>query len=105
VNRLPDTVELGMGSLNPVSASQGAAQVIYDNLELWQYESPQLTILNAVVLSWPLSQGQFVMESASSLDGPWSPVPNLWCRTNNAQIETSIPARESMQFFRLRFAP
>ena len=70
-------------------------------------ESPQLTIQNAVVLSWPLpqGQGQFVVESACSVDGPWAPVPEPWLRTNNGLCEVSILAADSMKFFRLRFTP
>ena len=101
----PAAVELTMSWMDPLQAPQHLAQVIYDNLEVWQYQTPQLNIQNAVVLSWPLGQGQFVLVSAPSVDGPWNPVPNLWCRTNNAQIEASIRATDSMQFFRLRFAP
>jgi hypothetical protein len=102
----PGSVELGLEWLDTNSAS-GPISVTFDNLAVWQYESPQLTIQKAIALSWPLSQGpgQFVLVSAPSVDGPWAPVPNLWCRTNNAQIEASIQAPESMRFFRLRFAP
>jgi hypothetical protein len=84
-----------------------SAPVIYDNVELWQYASPQLAIQNAVVLSWPVAQGQgqFVVESAASVDGPWSPVPEPWSRTNDGQCEVSVLAADSMKFFRLRFAP
>jgi hypothetical protein len=103
----PAYVELALTWFNSQHAPNPRAQVIFDNLEVWQYESPQLTIQKAIALSWPLSQGprQFVLVSAPSVDGPWAPVPNLWCRTNNAQIEASILATESVQFFRLRFAP
>jgi hypothetical protein len=58
----PTDVELTLQWLGPQAAS---AQVTFDNLELWQYASPQLAIQNAVVLSWPLAQGLFVLESAS----------------------------------------
>lgn len=101
----PGGAELTLSWFNSLQAPNPHAQVIYDNLELWQYQTPPLNIQNAVVLSWPLGQGQFVLESARSLNGPWDSLPNLWCRTNNAQIEASVLARESMQFYRLRFAP
>ncbi len=81
------------------------AQVIFDNLEVWQYESPQLAIQNAVVLSWPLTPGQFVLESAASVDGPWAPVPEPWWRTNAGQNQVSILAPDSMRLFRLRLGP
>ena len=91
-----------MSWFNSQQAPSPRAQVIYDNLELWQYESPQLTIQNAVVLSWPLTQGQFVLESAPSLDGPWAPVLDLWWRTNAGQNQVSILAPDSLKLFRLR---
>jgi hypothetical protein len=87
---------------NPESATQGAAEVTFDNAEVWQYESPQLTIQNAVVLSWPLTQGQFVLESAPSVNGPWAPVPDPWWRTNAGQNQVSILAPDNLQLFRLR---
>jgi hypothetical protein len=105
VTQAPDSVELGMGWLNPLSPSQGAAQVIYDNLEVWQYQTPQLNIQNAVVLSWPVTAAQFVVESAPSVSGPWETVPEPWLRTNATQIQMSVSAPESMRLFRLRFAP
>jgi hypothetical protein len=105
VAQAPDTIELGMGWFNPLSASQGAAQVIYDNLEVWQYQTPQLNIQNAVVLSWPVTAAQFVVESAPGVNGPWETVPDPWLRTNATQILMSVSAPDSMRLFRLRFAP
>jgi hypothetical protein len=105
VTQAPDSVELGMGWLNPLSPSQGAAQVIYDNLEVWQYQTPQLNIQNAVVLSWPVTAAQFAVESAPGVNGPWEPVPDPWLRTNVTQIQMSVSAPDNMRLFRLRFAP
>jgi hypothetical protein len=96
---------LGVWWANTQSAPQFPAQVIFDNMEVWQYESPQLAIQNAVVLSWPLAQGLFVLESASSVTGPWETVPAPWSRTNASQIQVSVPASENLKLFRLRFAP
>jgi hypothetical protein len=101
----PAAVELTMSWMDPLQAPQHPAQVIFDNLEVWQYESPQLTITNAVVVSWPVPQGQFVLESAPSLDGPWAPVADPWMRTNNGRFEVSVLASASMQVFRLRLTP
>lgn len=67
-----------------------------------QYESPQLAIQNGVVLSWPLTQAPFVLESATSVSGPWAPVPEPWWRTNTRQNEVSISAPDSLRLFRLR---
>ncbi len=103
----PGYVLLGMYWSNPDQATQGAAEVIYDNLEVWQYETPPLAIQNAVVLSWPVPQeaGQFVLESAPGVNGPWATVPDPWLRTNTTQIEVSVAASERMRLFRLGFAP
>lgn len=101
----PTWIELTLTWCNPQLAPQPRAQVIFDNVEVWQYESPQLTIQNAVVVSWPVPQGQFVLESAPSVDGPWTPVLDPWIRTNNGRCEVSIPGSGSMQFFRLHQTP
>jgi hypothetical protein len=105
VTQAPDSVELGMGWVNPLSSSQGAAQVIYDNLEVWRYQTPQLDIQNAVVLSWPVTAAQFVVESAPGVNGPWDTVPDPWLRTTATQIQMSVPASDNMRLFRLRFTP
>ena len=90
---------------NTERGPQPAAEVIFDNLEVWQYESPQLEIQNAVVLSWPVTQGEFVLESASSVNGPWEQLPEPWWRTNNGQNEVTILAPDSLKLFRLRQVP
>jgi hypothetical protein len=90
---------------NPQQAPNPRAQVVFDNLELWQYQTPQLGIQNAVVLSWPVTATQFVLESAPGVQGPWEVVSAPWSRTNATQIEVSVPAPDSMRLFRLKFAP
>ncbi|MBI4327572.1 MAG: hypothetical protein HY674_20250 [Chloroflexi bacterium] len=92
---------VGVAWVNPQSAPNPLAQVVYDNLEVWQYEAPQLTIQNAVVLSWPLTQSQFILESADNVNGPWTPVPDPWWRTDAGRNEVSVPAPESLKLFRL----
>jgi hypothetical protein len=102
----PGYLCLNLEWTNPEHAPQGGvAQVIFDNVEVRQYESPQLTIQNAVVLSWPVTAGQFVLDSASSVTGPWAPVPDPWWRTNAGLNQVSILAPDSGQFFRLRLGP
>ena len=93
---------MSMTWLNATEAPQPPAQVTFDNAEVQQYESPELTIQNAVVLSWPLTQGQFVLESASSVSGPWVLVPDPWWRTNAGQNQVSILAPDRLKLFRLR---
>jgi hypothetical protein len=105
VANAPGYVLLGMEWANPQSSSAGVAEAIFDNLEVWQYESPQLNIQSAVVLSWPLTDGQFVLESASSVNGLWAPVPDPWWRTNAGQNQVSILAPDNLKLFRLRSGP
>jgi len=101
----PTDVQLSLTWVNSDSAPQPPAQVVFDNLVVWQYEPPQLAIQNAVVLSWPLTPGPFVLESAASVDGPWAPVPEPWWRTNAGQNQVSILAPDSLRLFRLRLGP
>jgi hypothetical protein len=105
VAQAPTDVELTLQWANSQAAPQPPAEVIFDNLEVWQYESPQLAIQKAVVLSWPVTQGEFVLESAPSVSGPWDPVTDAWWRTNNGLKQVSILAPDSMKLFRLRQAP
>ncbi len=101
----PTAIELTLSWHNTLVAPNPRAQVIFDNLQVWQYESPQLTIADAVLLSWPASTGQFILYSAPSLTGAWTPVADPWMRTNNGVCEVSVPRTDSVRFFRLRFAP
>lgn len=90
---------------NTERGPQPAAEVIFDNLEVWQYASPQLAIQSAVVLSWSAPNVLFAVDTASSVLGPWTPLAVPWCRTNTTHIEVVVPAPESMRLFRLRFMP
>lgn len=101
----PENIELGVTWVNSQQAPDGNAAATFDNLVVWRYESPPLAIQNAVLLSWPLTSGYFVLESALTVDGPWEPVPNPWSRTNAAQNEVCVLAPDSMKLFRLRFVP
>jgi hypothetical protein len=96
---------VGLAWVNLQSAPPPLTQVTYDNFEVWQYESPELAIENAVVLSWPLTQDQFVLESALGLDGAWVPVPDPWWRNDHGQNEVTIRAPDVAKFYRLRQGP
>jgi len=95
-------IVLSMTWFNQTEGSEAAAQVNFDNVEVWQYESPQLSIQNAVVLSWGVTEGEFVLESAPSAGGPWEPVPDPWWRTNAGRNEVCVLAPENTRVFRLR---
>ncbi len=105
----PGSLALNLEWVNAEHAPEdGIAQVTFADVQVWRYQTPPLSIQNAVVLSWPAPQGawQFVLESAPSVNGSWAPVPDLWSRTNATQIEVSVVASQSMQqLFRLRFLP
>jgi hypothetical protein len=93
-------IALSLVWVNPTHG-QAQAQAVFDNAEVWQYQYPQLSIQTAVVLSWPLTQSQFALESASSLSGPWTLVSNPLWSTNAGLNQVSIVAPDSMKFFRL----
>ena len=101
----PGNVQLCMTWVNSQRPPDGYAATVFGNLGVWQYESPQLAIRNAVVLSWPVTSGYFVLESALTVEGPWEAVPNPWSRTNAAQNEVCIQAPDSTKLFRLRLVP
>ncbi len=104
----PGSLALNLEWVNAEHAPEGGvAQVTFSDVQMWRYQAPPLAIQNAVVLSWPAPQGagQFVLESAPSVNGPWAPAPDPWLRTNATQIEVSVVASQSMQLFRLRFLP
>jgi hypothetical protein len=105
VVQAPTDVELTLTWVDSQAAPQPPAQVTFDNLEVWQYEPPQLAIQNAVVLSWPLTPGQFVLEHAATVNGPWELVPDPWWRTNAGENQVSVLAPDSLRLFRLHLAP
>jgi hypothetical protein len=101
----PTWIQLNLTWADPLLAPNPRARVTFDNAEVRQYAAPQLTIQDAVVISWPVPPGQFVLDSAPSLTGPWASVANPWMRTNNGVCEVSVPRTDSARFFRLRFVP
>ncbi len=102
-------LELPLDWTNPDQAPTDIARIIYDNAEVRLYESPQLSIgkdlSDAVVISWPLTQTRFFLESASSLIGPWAAPSNPLWRTNAGHNEVTITAHDSVNYFRLRQNP
>ncbi len=100
----PTWIELTLSWDNPLLAPNPRAQVTFDNVEVWQYESPQLKVQDAVVLSWSVTAGQYVPYSAPSLSGPWAAVGNPWMRITNGVCEVSVPRTDSVRFFRLLLA-
>jgi len=102
----PGSLALNLEWVNAEHAPEGGvAQVTFSDVQMWRYQTPPLSIQNAVVLSWPVTAGHFVLESASHINGPWATVPDPWGRTNAGQNEVSSLAADSGKFFRLRLGP
>ncbi len=106
MTRQPDYICANLLYMNPEHAPDGGtAEVTFSNIQVWRYESPQLAVQNAVMLSWPASAALFVLQSAPSIAGPWTTVVDPLIRTNASAIEASVAASRSMQLFRLTFTP
>jgi hypothetical protein len=91
---------VGVFQYNP-DGQQPAAVVTFDNLELWKYEVPPLGIGQAVALTWP-DVGSYSVEAAPTVQGPWLPVDDA---VSPGMKQTTVPAGQPVQFFRLRQAP
>ncbi len=106
MTRQPDYICANLEYTNPEHAPNGGtAEVTFSDIQVWRYQSPQLAVQKAVMLSWPAPAALFVLESAPSLAGPWTTVVDPLIRTNASEIEASVAASQSMQLFRLRFTP
>jgi hypothetical protein len=93
-------------TLQWVGSQPASAKVVFDNVEVWQYQSPKLAIQNAVILSWPVASTGFVLECTSDpQNGPWETVSDAWSRTTADQVQVSVPASGVCKFYRLRFNP
>ncbi|MCP5525046.1 MAG: hypothetical protein H7A46_26275 [Verrucomicrobiales bacterium] len=77
-------------------------ELVLDNLEY--HYIPLLDVQKAVCLSWPVVEGEFVVESAPAADGPWTQVPEAeghWVEVE-ARQQVWVLATEQARFFRLR---
>lgn len=81
---------------------KGAAEALFDNVELRTSEIPPIGIGQAVRLSWPASGTTFGVEAGDTVQGPWFPVQD-GAAPGVQQI--TIPAKNPAAFFRLRKAP
>lgn len=100
ITEAPTEVNL---TLQWVGSQPASAKVVFDNVEVWNYQSPELAIQNAVILSWPVASTGFVLECASGANGPWETVSEPWSRTTADQVQVSVPASGVCKFYRLRF--
>jgi hypothetical protein len=63
--------------------------------------SPPLTIAPAVLLSWPGEENGWTVESATSVDGPWTP-SDATPFTEYGRHSIAVPTDSAHRFFRLR---
>jgi len=79
-------------------------QITVDNFSVvGTLPSPVLDVDRAVLLSWPATATGYVLESAPSLQGPWSAVDASLSQTNGT-ISGAVKTTAVAQFFRLRLS-
>lgn len=90
---------LGVWDLTPgdISPSIGVAA---GNLRYTHM--PYLDVNQAVCLSWPLTDGEFVVEAAPTLEGPWEEVTPGATSVDADRQQVWVLADEQARFFRLR---
>lgn len=100
---LPSVFNSVLGVWQYGNGQQTQAEAVWDNLELRTSEIPGVGVERAVRLTFPTPAGyNYGLEAASSLQGPWLPVTDpAW----PGMQRVTVPASESMKFFRLREAP
>ena len=63
-------------------------------------EAPMLLIESAIILSWPGDAEGYVVEAASTVDGPWMPLGSAPTLVNGA-LTIAVPLVDIRRFFRL----
>lgn len=104
---IPEAPFTGGGALIGVfqynhDGQQPAAVATFDHFEIRQYEVPSVGIAQAVQLTWPATGIDYAVEGAPSVPGPWLPMQES---ALPGMQQMTLPAREPVQFFRLRQAP
>ena len=70
--------------------------------QIWEVtESPKPKIQSAIVLSWPVTEEDFVVEGADSLEGPWN-VLELPIMEEDEEVKMVVLANDRMEYYRLR---
>ena len=67
--------------------------------------APQLTIQKSVLLSWKQSDTDYVVESASSPEGPWTDLAEFESRIVGDEVHMTVIQTGAAQFFRLSVTP
>ena len=80
----------------------GLGLIFDDLIELVEATpGPQLNIQSGVLLSWPAVEGEFFLESAPSVDGPWHATLLPIAEFDDSMI-AAVPTASGDQLFRLR---
>ena len=72
----------------------------YDLQSTLTCPEPTLDLAPAMLLSWPFAYDGYLVESAHSPEGPWSPLDATVFLQNGAH-HAAVPAADAPQFFRL----
>ncbi len=88
----------------PFASAESSVSAKYDNFVSRAApvlsETPPLTINPAVLLSWPMVEGNVVLESARSLRGPWR-VLSVPLVEANGMLNAAVVRQGDQQYFRL----
>lgn len=80
----------------------GVGLILDDILQLAEVRvPPALTIERAIRLTWPNAQGQFILESAPAVQGPWKPITVPVSNVMGGK-EAWVVSGPNASFFRLR---
>lgn len=82
----------------------GVVQELTDvaaNQILTVMEPPRLAITPALILSWPIAADGYLLESAPTIDGPWTAV-DAEPEVDGSQTKVVVDTENEMRFFRLR---
>ena len=83
------------------SAPSSAADATFDNYSAWDVSvPPQLQIDRAVVLTWLVTGIDYVVESATKTDGPWTPL-GFTPTVVGDEASVVVKAVDATKFFRL----
>lgn len=85
----------------------GDAGTVYATVEEFAFPAPQasLTIRKSVLLTWKLSIMDYVVESASSPEGPWTEVEEFQSQIIDDEIHMTVLIAGAPRFFRLASTP
>lgn len=93
--------DVWLGVLDSADVQRDYVELVYDN-----FEYSYLPILDvpqkAVCLSWPLTEGEFVVESAATIDGPWEEVTSGATSVDGDRQQVWVLAEDQVGYFRLR---